>query len=118
MYEVGIRQAVLTAIKAYVGAQEKAMEKARLLEAPTEPTAPPMEPGTKEKKEGEKEPEGAAAALPVEATVAPAGYTPNVTVRVNTECVICMERDVSQTVLLPNSKLVWKEVLVRLCTFA
>ena len=52
MYEVGIRQAVLTAIKAYVGAQEKAMEKARLLEAPTEPTAPPMEPGTKEKKEG------------------------------------------------------------------
>lgn len=55
-----------------------------------------MDPGSgKGKKEEEEEEMGAAASRPVEAMQAPEGYNPDVTVRVTTECVICMEKDVS-----------------------
>ncbi|XP_030852966.1 E3 ubiquitin-protein ligase LRSAM1 isoform X2 [Strongylocentrotus purpuratus] len=94
VHEVGLRKAILTAVQGYVQAQTRAMEKAAALERPAEPSAPPMDPGSgKGKKEEEEEMGAAAASRPVEAMQAPEGYNPDVTVRVTTECVICMEKD-------------------------
>ncbi|XP_041481365.1 E3 ubiquitin-protein ligase LRSAM1-like isoform X1 [Lytechinus variegatus] len=95
VHEVGLRKAILTAVQGYVQAQTRAMEKAAAIERPTEPSAPPMEDGSSKGKKGKEEEEmgAAASSRPVEAVEAPEGYTPDVTVRVTTECVICMEKD-------------------------
>ncbi|XP_071507067.1 E3 ubiquitin-protein ligase LRSAM1-like [Diadema antillarum] len=101
--EVGLRKSILQAVERYRDVQTRAMEKAALLEGRSPaatPSAPP-EDGDKKmekfwKEQEEEEAAGAAAAAvarPPEAVQAPEGYKPDVTMHLNTECVICMETD-------------------------
>ena len=95
IHELGVRRAIVSSIENYLQAQQRAAEKAAALEKPYEgPSAPPVE---YEKKPWEDAGAGASAP-PLAGEMPGASYVPvksDVTVRVNTECVVCLEREVS-----------------------
>ena len=103
IHELGVRRAIVSSIENYLQAQQRAAEKAAVLEKPYEgPSAPPYKGSSAPPLEYDKKPwedAGAgASAPPLDGEMPGASYVPvkaDVTVRVNTECVVCLERAVS-----------------------
>lgn len=80
VHELGLRKAILKGIVDYKAIQSKADKKEKEL---------------KEGKQEPAEPDAAAAAAPPESKVEPQAAPEEVFARINTECVVCMENNVS-----------------------